>query len=204
LFNLKLLKGSAGCRRLDDLENVEAHRLGERAALTDLDGVTDGDTEGGRDVGDNVLVTLLIALVLGEKVKVVTAEHNGALHVRLDDLATHDAATNRHAAGERALFVNKVAGLRRLWHFVAETDFLPVARRARRRARIVLLQADDGRSAKRSENAGLLLKGTLILFWWVSGEWREESKEKKKKKWFEKKKKKKSKEKKKKKKKNTS
>jgi hypothetical protein len=142
-------------------------------------------------VGDNVLVTLLVALVLGDKVQVVAAQDNGALHVRLDNLAAHDAAADRHAAGERALFVNVVAGLRRLRHFVAEADFLPVARRARRRARIVLLQAGDGRSAKRSENAGLLLEGTLILLVWSMVESKGKKKNHKKKKNQKKKKKKK-------------
>lgn len=59
-------------------EDVEADGLGERPALADNDRVTGLNTEGRRDVRSEVLVALLVTGVLGDEVKVFTADDQGA------------------------------------------------------------------------------------------------------------------------------
>ena len=64
-----------------DTENVEADGLGEGPALANNDLVTGLDTESGRNVCGEVLVALLVTGVLGDEVKVFTADDQGACHV---------------------------------------------------------------------------------------------------------------------------
>jgi hypothetical protein len=59
-------------------EDVEADGLGERPALANDDLVTGLDTESGGDVCGEVLVALLVTGVLGNEVKVFTADDQGA------------------------------------------------------------------------------------------------------------------------------
>lgn len=61
-----------------DTEDVETDGLGERSALANDDLVTGLDTESGGDVGGEVLVTLLVTGVLGDEVKVLAADDQGA------------------------------------------------------------------------------------------------------------------------------
>lgn len=53
---------------LGDPDDVEADRLGERAALADSDVVSDLDAERGRAVGGEVAVALLVPRVLRDEV----------------------------------------------------------------------------------------------------------------------------------------
>ena len=62
----------------EDTENVEADGLGEGPALANDDLVTGLDTESGGDVCGEVLVALLVTGVLGDEVKVFTADNQGA------------------------------------------------------------------------------------------------------------------------------
>ena len=62
----------------EDTENVEADGLGEGPALANDDLVTGLDTESGGDVCGEVLVALLVTGVLGDEVKVFTADDQGA------------------------------------------------------------------------------------------------------------------------------
>lgn len=91
------------------LDNVEAHCLGERAALANCDDVTLFDDERRREVRRNVAVALLVTAVLGKPMKVVTANDDGPLHFGGGDGATEDAATDRDVAGEGAFVVDIIA-----------------------------------------------------------------------------------------------
>jgi hypothetical protein len=61
-----------------DAEDIEADGLGEGPALADDDLVTGLDTESGGDVCGEVLVAPLVTGVLGDEVKVFTADDQGA------------------------------------------------------------------------------------------------------------------------------
>ena len=62
----------------EDTENVETDGLGEGPALANDDLVTGLSTESGRNVCGEVLVALLVTGVLGDEVKVFTADDQGA------------------------------------------------------------------------------------------------------------------------------
>jgi hypothetical protein len=81
------------------------YSLAERPALADGDLVTLLDTEGGADVGGEVLVALLVTVVLGDEVEVLPADDDGAVHLGGDDGAGQDTATDADEAGEGALLV---------------------------------------------------------------------------------------------------
>lgn len=48
---------------------------------------------------------LLVTVVLGDVVKVFTADDNGTVHLGRDDTASEDTATDGDKAGEGALLV---------------------------------------------------------------------------------------------------
>lgn len=73
--------------------------------MSDGDLVTLLNTEGRGDVGSQVLVSLLVTRVLGDVVKVLAADDQGAVHLGRDDGSGQDAATDGDKAGERALLV---------------------------------------------------------------------------------------------------
>jgi hypothetical protein len=77
--------------------------------LADGEHVTFLDAEGGRSVCGNVGVTLFEPSELGNEVKVVTANDNGALHSSGEAYTLKDTATDGNLAGEGALLVNVVA-----------------------------------------------------------------------------------------------
>lgn len=108
LETTELLGGLLGRLVLGDLEDVETNSLGERSALADGDSVTDLDTESGRNVGGNVLVALLVSRVLGDVVKVLSANDDGTSHLGGDNLAGQDTAADGNKTGPRALLVCSV------------------------------------------------------------------------------------------------
>jgi hypothetical protein len=85
--------------------------LAERPALADGNLVTLDNTEGGGDVGGEVLVALLVTGVLGDEVKVLAADDERPVHLGGDDGAVQDAATDGDLAGEGALLVCREAWL---------------------------------------------------------------------------------------------
>jgi hypothetical protein len=91
-----------------DTQDVEADSLAERSALANGDLVTLLDTESGRDVGGNVLVSLLVTGVLGDEVKVFPADDDGSVHLGGNDGTGQDTATDRDETSEGALLVCKV------------------------------------------------------------------------------------------------
>lgn len=107
-----------------DLEHVEAHGLGERAALADGHDVTLLDAERWRHVGRDVLVALLETLVLLHEVQVVATHDDRALHLGREHDALEDTAADRDVAGEWALLVHVLALDGRLWGLEAEANFL--------------------------------------------------------------------------------
>jgi len=68
-------------------DDVEAHSLGERAALADGDDVTGLDAESGRAVSGDGLMALLESSVLLDVVKVIASDDNGPAHLGGDDNA---------------------------------------------------------------------------------------------------------------------
>ena len=104
--------GTLGALVLDHLERVEAHRLGERAALASHDNVTNLNTERGRDVHRQVPVAPLVTVVLVHVVQVLPADDDGTGHLGRNDLAAEETATDRHETGPGALLVcNESAGM---------------------------------------------------------------------------------------------
>ena len=81
--------------------------LAERPALADGNLVTLLDTESGGDVGGKVLVAALVTGVLGDEVKVLAADDQGAVHLGGDDGAGKDTATDGDETSEGALLVCK-------------------------------------------------------------------------------------------------
>ena len=94
--------------------------------MANSDLVTLLNTESGRHVGREVLVALLVTGVLGDEVKVLAADDDGAVHLGGNDGARQDTATDRDLAGEGALLVDVVALNRRLGRAETETDLLVV------------------------------------------------------------------------------
>ena len=91
----------------ENTEDVEADSLGKGPALADNDLVTGLGTERGRNVGGEVLVALLVTGVLGNEVKVFTADDDRPVHLGRHDGAGEDTAADRDLAGEGALLVCK-------------------------------------------------------------------------------------------------
>ena len=99
----ELLDGLAGSGKYT--EDVETDSLAKRPALADGNLITLLNTEGGRDVRRQVLVSLLVTGVLGDVVKVFAADDDGSVHLGGDDGAGQDTATDGDETSERALLV---------------------------------------------------------------------------------------------------
>lgn len=83
----------------------ETYGLAQRSALTNGDLITLLNTESWRDVRSEVLVSLLVTGVLWDEVKVFSADDEGSVHLRGNDGASQDTATDGDETGERALLV---------------------------------------------------------------------------------------------------
>jgi hypothetical protein len=84
-----------------------AYGLAERPALANGDLVTLLNTKGGGDVCSQVGVSLLVPRVLGDEVKIFSADNEGTVHLGRNNGAGQDTATDRDETGERALLVCK-------------------------------------------------------------------------------------------------
>ena len=141
----------------DVLEDVVADGLGEGAALTNDDFITDLRFEAGRAVDGEVLVALHVTLVLLDVVEVVTADDDGLVLLGGVDDTTEEAAADGDVAGEGALLVDVLAVHGSLGGLEAKTDGLEVAEAAVGGG--VLLSLLAGVLVE----ASLLLVGTLVL-----------------------------------------
>lgn len=56
-------------------------------------------------MGGNVLVSLLVTRVLGDKMEILSSNDDGAVHLGGNDGTGQDTATDRDETGERALLV---------------------------------------------------------------------------------------------------
>jgi hypothetical protein len=83
----------------------ETYGLAQRPALSNGDLITLLNTESWRDVRSEVLVSLLVTGVLWDEVKVFSADDEGSVHLRGNDGASQDTATDGDETGERALLV---------------------------------------------------------------------------------------------------
>ena len=86
---------------------VSTYGLAEGPALADGNLVTLLDTESRGNVGGKVLVAALVTGVLGDEVKVLAADDQGAVHLGRDDGAGKDTATDGDETSEGALLVCK-------------------------------------------------------------------------------------------------
>lgn len=87
------------------------YSLAERSALANGNLVTLLNTEGGGDVGGQVLVALLVTGVLGDEVEVLAADDESSVHLGGNDGAGQDTATDRDETGEGALLVCNSRGM---------------------------------------------------------------------------------------------
>lgn len=62
-------------------------------------------------MGREVLVASLVTVVLGDVVKVFTADDKGTVHLGGDDLSGEDTTANAHGTGEGALVVCQMSML---------------------------------------------------------------------------------------------
>lgn len=92
-----------------DLEDVEVDGFGERSALSDEGDVTDLDLVGGRAVGGEVSVPLLVPVVFGDVVEVVPPDDDGPVHFGGNDDALEDLSADGDVAGEGAFLIDVVA-----------------------------------------------------------------------------------------------
>ena len=61
--------------------DIEAHRLGKRAALSNSDDITDFEAESGGAMGCDSLVALLKTVVFLHEMKIITADDNVPVHL---------------------------------------------------------------------------------------------------------------------------
>lgn len=83
----------------------KTYSLAKGSALANGNLVTLLNTESGRDVGGEVLVSLLVTRVLGDEVEVLSSDNDGSVHLGGNDGAGQDTATDGDGAGEGALLV---------------------------------------------------------------------------------------------------
>ena len=93
----------------DDFQDVETNSLGQRSALADDNLVAFLASKRRGNVRGNVRVSLFVSLVLFDKVQVIHAEDDGAVHFRRLDDAGQDSTSDGDVTGERALLVDIVA-----------------------------------------------------------------------------------------------
>jgi len=118
---LELLESLGRGLVLGHSDDVESDRLGQWSALacgsansscrstlalTNGDGVTLLDSEGGGAVGREVLVSLLVSSVFGDEVEVFSSDDDGVGHFGRVDDTSEDSASDRDVTGERALLVD--------------------------------------------------------------------------------------------------
>jgi len=122
---LELLLCGGTLRHFDD---VKTNGFGQRAALADRHGVTNGDvTEAWRQMGRDVLVSLFEPLVFSDEMKIISSDDDGALHLQLLHDAIENSSTDLNESGEGAFLVDVVALLRLNRGLEAKSDVLHVA-----------------------------------------------------------------------------
>ncbi len=100
--------------------------LGKRSAFADQGNVSDLAGEGGRDVGDEVFVSLLVPVVFWDVVEVVFPHDNGALHFIAEHDSLENSASDGDVAGEGAFLIDIVALDGILGCFEVESDVLEI------------------------------------------------------------------------------
>lgn len=100
----------AQASKLGALARGCTYRLAQRPALTHGDLVTFLDTESGRDMCREVLVSLLVTRVFGDEMEVFTTDDEGSVHFGGDDRSSQDPSADRDEAGEGALLVCTTLG----------------------------------------------------------------------------------------------
>jgi hypothetical protein len=165
---LLLLLGS----RSGNSKKIELDSLGERAALSNNDIVTDVDcgdevlvwgsclfllpprltSEGGADVHWQLGMSSLVSVVLWHIVQVFPSNDDSSAHLSRDDLSSQDTSSNWNETSPWALFVNVLAVNGSSRRLEAQADLLVPSLCAGRLASDLWVEED-----------GLLLKSSLAL-----------------------------------------
>lgn len=104
-------------------------------------------------MGSQVLVTLLITIVLLDKVEVVTANNDGALHLGAHNDTSEDTSTDGDVTSEGALLVDVSTGDGLLGSLEAKTNILVPAGSLALRDDTLIIE----------EDGLLLLEAALVL-----------------------------------------
>merc|ERR1712002_45389 len=128
LVYLEFLELLLRSRGRNNLQDFEAHSLGQRSALASSDNVTHMDiTEARGHVNGHVPVSLLESVVFLDEVEVVSADDDGTVHLHLEDSPSHNASTDRNVAGEGALLVDVGAFLGLAGDLESKANLMDVA-----------------------------------------------------------------------------
>lgn len=84
---------------------VTAYRFAQRPTLPNCDLIPFLHSKSRADMRSQVLVSLLIPGVFGDKVEIFSADNEGAVHFGGDDGARQNTTADADFAGERAFFV---------------------------------------------------------------------------------------------------
>ena len=109
-----------------DFQHVEVNSFGQRSAFSDDGDVSDLDIEGGRDVGRDVPVSLLVSVVFGHVVEVISSDDDGPVHFGGDDDAFQDFASDGDVASEGTFLIDVGAFDGFLGGLEAQSDVLDV------------------------------------------------------------------------------
>jgi hypothetical protein len=106
-------------------DNIESDGLSNWSALADGDDITGSDSwESWRDMGWEVVMSLLEPVVLLDVMEVISSEDNGSVHLVGENNTLKDSTTDGDVGGEWALVVNIVALNGSLWGLEAKADLL--------------------------------------------------------------------------------
>jgi len=135
--------------------NIESNSLGQRTALSNCNNIPLLDLEGRRAMHSHVLMTLFITTVLGNEMKVILPNDDGALHLGGDDQSLEDTSTNGNASSEGALLIYVVSGDGGIGCFYSQTNVSYEA------DRLLLLATNDTLAG--DEYGVLALVGLFVL-----------------------------------------
>lgn len=96
--------------------------LGKWSALSDGDDVSFLDSETRGAVGNDVLMSLLVSIVLLDVVEIVSSDNDGVSHLMRDDHGSKDFSSNADISSEWALLVDVVTLNGFLGGFEAKSD----------------------------------------------------------------------------------
>lgn len=110
--------------RRRNLQHIESNGLGNRSTLTNNNNITFLDTESGRNVGSQVLVSLLVSVVFRNIVQVVSSDDNSSVHLGRHNGTGQNLSSDGDSSGEWTLLVNVVTVNGGLWGLESQSNVL--------------------------------------------------------------------------------